>query len=374
MLKKKVLLLVILISLISLLSFSAMADCVYYFYAEECGDCVTLDAYFFGLEKKYPDLKIEKYEVYHNYQNFQLMQEYFVANEVDLDSRSIPVVFTKKGYFVGKSSITSFLDDKIKEEVLSCPSLEDKAVGIIGKGVEQNVLKTLTFLRVTGSAFENIFAPGILALVLIFSAILTLIKKRENLIKKGLLFIVGIYLAYFLFSLGLFTFLYNSQLHSFFYKGIGFLALLFGIGGINAFFGTWDWLIQNVSKDLRLYVEKVVSFLLSPLGIFLLGFLTSFFSFGSVSPTFFLMRDLFTGGFMRGFVLPLILYYLLILVSIFIGFVLLLNLIRMKLEGQAQEKKSSDKHEKIWNKHYSKQVNLFIRLVVLVLGLILLFL
>ena len=78
-------------------------------------------------------------------------------------------MFTSKSYFVGTESITSFLEESIKEnEDASCPNLAgNKAVGIIGKAAPFNVLETLTFSVVTGEAIKNMFQPGILALVLI---------------------------------------------------------------------------------------------------------------------------------------------------------------------------------------------------------------
>ena len=53
------------------------SDCVYYFFGKECKDCNAVDTAVYSLEHKYEHLQIEKYEVYHNFQNFELLQQYY---------------------------------------------------------------------------------------------------------------------------------------------------------------------------------------------------------------------------------------------------------------------------------------------------------
>src|SRR3989344_5271496 len=44
--------------------------CVYYFYGKDCEDCIEAGASLLALEAKYPNLKIEKFEVYRNHDNY----------------------------------------------------------------------------------------------------------------------------------------------------------------------------------------------------------------------------------------------------------------------------------------------------------------
>jgi len=372
--------LVLLLLVLSILfSFSAVAvedDCIHYFYGEECSDCALLKGYFIDLVEKYPDLEIKNFEVYHNYKNFKTLQNYFNSYNVDRNSQQIPAVFTGEGYFIGKKSIKSFLEDRIlNSKNPSCPSLEeDFAIGLIGEGEPHNIIDRLTFFVVTGKALQNIFAPGIIALVLLLLIFISLIEDRESMFKKGILYITGVYVGYLLFGIGFGSIFYNSSLLYFFYKSIGLVAIIFGLVGIKTFFGTWEWLLKSIPTDLRKYIENTIRILLSSPGIFAIGFITSLFTVASISDTFFLMRDLFIGGFMRSSILPLIIYYNLILISIFVAVLLLFNFLRRKLTKHVKEKKnSSDKKEKIWDKHYSKVLNLLVRLFILVIGLILLF-
>ncbi|MEK6899950.1 MAG: hypothetical protein AABX05_02385, partial [Nanoarchaeota archaeon] len=181
------------------------SDCVYYFFGKECKDCTAVDTAVYSLEHKYEHLQIEKYEVYHNFQNFELLQQYYDAYGIEKNSRSIPVVFMKNTYLIGSKAITSLLEESIKDnDDPNCPPLTaaQGTVGISGQGESPNILSTLTFSLITGDALSNMFAPGVLALLLIFLAILPITKTKEDLIKVSVYFMAGIYIAYVLFGLG----------------------------------------------------------------------------------------------------------------------------------------------------------------------------
>jgi len=375
MFTKKILSL-LLLSII-LVSMSAAADssendCIYYFYSQDCLDCQSMEKYFSSLEDNYPSLNIQKFEVYHNYKNYLSLQDYFKSYNVKDDSRYIPVVFIGNSYFVGKESITSFLEERVKDNSGSeCPSAAVKeAVGIIGLGEPSNVLRTLTFSRITADAVKNIFNPGIIALLLVMAALLS---GSRTVVKKGSLYILGVYSGYFLFALGLFTYLYNSQINFFFYKIIGLSAVILGLAGIRNFLGTWNDLLEKIPADLRKYWERTADFIHSSLGFYLSGLLLSLFTFASVSESFFLMRNIFTSGFMRGAVLPLVLYYLLVLILVFAAALAGFNSIKEKLNFKVEKRYSSDESKEKSKKHYNNLVNFAARIVVLVVGLILLF-
>ncbi|MBU0457506.1 MAG: hypothetical protein ABH824_06885 [Nanoarchaeota archaeon] len=363
------------VSVTKSISVTAEKDCIYYFYGQECDGCQPLDSYFIGLKKKFPELKIEIYEVYHNAENFALLQSLFNAYNVDKDRKFVPVVFTHNSYFIGAQSITSLLDDWIKDNKdLSCPSTEgNKAVGIVGKGSPYNVLNILNFFKVTGEAIRNVFTPGIIALSLLFLVVISILKERENLLKGGVAYIAGVYLAYLLFSMGLFTVLYQSEIYHLFYRGIGLIAVIFGLMGVNTFFG-WKKFLNNLPNDLHKLLKSIYNFIFSFFGVLVIGFLSGLLTFASVGETFILMRSLFVGGFRRWQVFPLLLYYILIIILIFVVLLLLFRWIKRLLEEHAKKMKdTSDNDRKKWEKHYLKVFYLSIRIIILILGLILLF-
>ncbi len=349
-------------------------DCIYYFHGQECADCASLESLLFGLERSYPHLQIEKYEVYHNFQNFELLQAYYDAYGIEKKSRSIPVVFMKGSYMVGSKSIMSLLEERIKDNLdPSCPSLspDGSAVGLLGEGESPNVLNTLTFSLVTGDALRTMFAPGMLAMVLLFLAVLSGTKTKEEIIKSSAFFIGGIFLAYLLFGLGMLSFFYDSQLYYLFYKFVGIAAVLFGLAGVQSFFTTWQLVMP---REVQVYVRQALAYVLSPLGVFGLGLVGGMFTLAGVGSSFYLLRDLFIGNFMRGIVFPLMLYYSAIAMLIFIGVAFLFNLLRAMLEHAVETQEgSSDLKRERWKKHYQQVLTFCVRGTILVVGLALVF-
>ncbi len=349
-------------------------DCVYYFFGKECTDCASLDPFLFGLERSYPHLQIEKYEVYHNFQNLELLQAYYDAYGIERKSRFIPVVFMKGSYMVGSKSVLSLLEERIKDNKNpSCPSLsvDEQAVGLLGVGESPNVLNTLTFSLVTGDALRSMFAPGILAMALIFLAILSATKVKEEIIRTSVFYIIGVFLSYLLFGLGMLSFFYDSQLHYFFYKFVGIAAVLFGLAGIPSFFTAWELVMPG---DLREYVNQALAYLLLPLGVFVIGLVGGMFTLAGVGSSFYILRDLFMGNFMRGIVLWKLLYYSGVVMLIFIGVAAVFNLLRSTLEHTVKTQEgSSDVKRASWKKHYEKVLAFCVRGTIFILGLVLVF-
>ncbi|MEK6863612.1 MAG: hypothetical protein AABW53_02850 [Nanoarchaeota archaeon] len=349
-------------------------DCIYYFYGQECEDCTAAEATVFGLEQSYPHLQMQRYEVYHNFQNFELLQQYYAAYGIEKKSRSIPAVFMKGNYLVGSKAITSLLEERVKDNSdPNCPSLspEQQAVGILGEGETPNILSTLNFSLITGDALRNMFAPGMVALMLLFLAILSATKSKEEIIKASTYYIAGIFIAYLLFGLGMFSSFYDSQLHYLFYKSVGIAAMLFGLAGVQSFFTTWELVMPH---DLRNYVKQVLAYVLSPAGILIIGLLGAIFTLAGVGSSFYLLRDLFAGDFMRSIVFPLMLYYSAAAMLIFIGVAVLFNLLSSLLKHAVEGKEgSSDMKRQRWKKHYEKVLSFCVRGTILVLGSVLVF-
>lgn len=377
--KRSIIFLILALILLSPLTLAAtedeqQTDCLLYFEGKDCEDCVQASAALLALQTKYPNLRIEKYEVYRNYNNFQMLQAYFDAYGIQKESRSIPVVFSQGSYLIGSNAIVSLVEERVKSnEDPACPDVSPgkAVVGIKGEGQPPNVLKTLTFSLVTGHALQNMFVPGMLALLLILLGILSVTKNKEEIMKQSALYLSGIVLAYLLFGLGLLSYFYDSQLHYFFYKIIGFAAMLFGLAGVQSFFTTWDLVMP---QPIQKYLKEALRYVLSPLGLVVLGFLGSLCTLAGVEPSFYLLRDLFIGNFMRGIVLPLMMYYIAVAMLIFVGLAVVFHLLRSLMEQAVKTQEgSSDARRERWRKHYQRVLKFSVRGTLLVLGLVLVF-
>lgn len=374
--KRGVLLLAILI-LCSSIALAVENDCVYYFYGDGCETCPEVNHFLDDLNKKHPNLTINEFEVYYNMDNLKELQRFFNAYSVPKEEQGLPVIFMTKSYFVGHESILNLLEARIKDNSDDlCPSLENvEVIGIIGQSSTKSVMDRLKFLTVSGSALASAFTPGALALFLVLLVLIVAIKNRDEMIKKGLLFILGVYIAYLLFGMGIFSWFGYSGIGTFISKVIGLLAALFALAMIKEFFVSWKVTFRKVKKETKAKFRKVKEVILSPYGVLLTGFILSILTFARLNKTYLLIRFLFMEGSTRFIAVPILLYFLILFV-LFMAVVLIL----VYLFKEHKHKKAKEKHPQherkaeLWHGHYLKIINFVIAAVMLVLGLVVIFL
>lgn len=364
--------------IITILSFSALAaekDCVYYFYGRGCQGCEATDDLMLELEDRYPKLLIERFDVYFSNDNYNLLLDYYYAYDISKSSQELPIVFISGTYLVGVDSITSLLEDSIlSNDDEECPSFGGLIpIGVVGPGEPKNVLDTLTFFNVTGAGISSSFSPAALVLIVILLLLLMGIKDDEEMVKKGLVFIVGIFLAYFFFFRGWFIFMASGGLGIVFLKTIGFLAILVSLSMMKHFFGTFQFLFKNTPENVIKKVEEVLKYVLSLPGILIVGFITGMFTFGLASRMFMMLRELYTNNIGKSVVLPMSLFYILLFVIPMIAIVVVMYLLRQKLHQKAKEKHQDERKIESLRKHNLKLFNLLLSLLILVLGIILIF-
>jgi len=350
-------------------------DCLYYFYGVDCELCPETEEYILRLEQKYSHLQIQRFEIYRNKENADMLENYFTVYNVPKQSQSIPVIFISKSYFVGPDTIKSLLEDRIIDnKEASCPSLQQKGViGVIGDGSPKDVLSTMTFASLTTSAFVDSFKPSAIALILVLLAGMFAIKNDDEMLKKGFLFILGIYTALILYGAGLFS--AYERAGYFFYKIVGLMAVIFGLLHIKGFFATWKVWVQAFSKKTKANFAKFMELLTSRPGVFIVGFLISFFVFYELGSPFLTLQALVLERSTRWISWPLLLYYLFLFVLHLITIVLIVYSIRLRLHHKARKKgKSSEEKIEMWIKHHRKLLNFVKSIAMLIIGLIILFL
>jgi len=353
----------------------AESDCLHYYYGEDCKDCLEVNAHLEQLQEKYPELKIEKFEVYLNSKNSANLEKLFAAHEVSKESQGLPVIFMPGNYFVGKKSTINLLEGRILDnENENCPSSEEEEViGITGEKEPADVLNTLTFATVTGSALKDSFKPGGIAILLIMLALIAVIKDEDIMLKRGGQLIAASYLAYLLHGFGLIGWFRDSQAYYLFYKIIGLIVLITGIIRIKIFLGTWQKLVKTFDENFKKNVKKFFSYYQSTTGVILIGFLSALFTFDRLSPIFNTLQNLLNVS--RWSALPLMLFYCFILLLPLIIIIAVLRLIREKQQEEVKEdgKEISDNKKKSLIKHHHKIFKFGVSAAMVVVGLVLLF-
>ncbi len=351
-------------------------DCLVYFYGINCAGCEKTQEYLQRLQIRYPQVRIQQYEVYHAKENYALLQRYFTSYGVPPASQGIPVIFMPESYFVGEDTIRSLIEDHIRENTLQrCPTVEPtSAVGVVGEKESPRVVDTLTFVTLTLSALRDSFGAGAIALILVLLAALFTIQSDSMMLRRGFLFIFGVYVAFFLYGFGQFTWFAGSKLSVVLYKAVGLVAVILGLLNIKGFFRTWDAWLETVSETWRVVGRRSLQVVTSSLGMFVLGFLGSFFAFGEMSVYFVSLRILLVDSETGTLVWPLLLYYTFIFVLHLAAVVLFIYFIRLKLHGLAKKKgEFSAKAFEMWEKHHRKLLNFGISAIMLMLGLLVLF-
>jgi len=248
-------------------------NCVYFFYGEGCPHCAKTEPEINKLEvqSQFPVI-VHRFEIYNNRSNVILLNKYFEAYNIPEKERGVPIVFLKDDYYSGDERILNTLyDDLSKRKGLKCPNIDSVFSNNTSKSEKIN---TLSIITVIGAAIVDSINPCAIAVLLILMSALLVSGNKKRALGAGIAFTFSIYIAYFLFGLGIFSALQISGLSYWFYKFIGIIAILIGIFNIKDFF--WyggAGFVMEIPRSWRPTLKKMLGSVTSPLGAFFMGFL-----------------------------------------------------------------------------------------------------
>lgn len=274
-------------------------DCLYYFYGENCPSCPETDQFIRGLQQRYPNLQLTRYEVFYDYAqdrartNQELLNDYFTAFGVDEENRGIPAVFLPRSYLVGEAAIRNYLEQQIVENSdMSCPSIGRRAVvGVVAEKSPTTLLETLTVPVVASSAIKDTLKKCSFALLILFLGLLYWSLKKKVLLRGGL-FIGGSLFIQFL--LGISVFYQLSRSFQIIYGLLALGAVIASLLIIVKFVSDWDVaasllapapMLQKVASGLRQLIT-------SPPGALILGALGTFLLLPCQGANYYLLSSL----------------------------------------------------------------------------------
>ncbi len=278
-----------------------VSSCVYYFYGDGCLHCANVASVLGDIEEKYPDLKVERFEIWYDRENAELFQEISTAFGVP-EPWGVPTVFIGEKYFAGDSPIIAGLEDEIlANSTAPCP---------LSDGNSSPGLGALSLATVIGAALVDSINPCAIAVLLILLSALLLTGERKRALRAGLAFISSIYIAYFLFGLGLFSAIQVSGISDLVYRFVGILAIGIGLLNIKDYF--WygaGGFVMEIPRRWRHTLKDLLYKATSPWAAFLIGFLVVLFELPCTGGPYFFVLGLLAKKLTLAAAVPYLLLY-----------------------------------------------------------------
>ena len=342
--------------------------CVYFFYGDGCQYCAKIEPMIDGLTSRSNfQVEIYKFEIYNNRSNLVLLNQLFDNYNITEKDRGIPVIFIGSHYIIGDKAISENLDSSLAENLnADCPSLTSCIVGANGTTSSTSSIEksgSLPLLTVIGAALVDSINPCAIAVLLILIGSLLATGNKKRAIKAGIAFTLSIYIAYFLFGLGLFSAIQISGLSYWFYKIIGVLAIIIGLANLKDFF--WyggGGFVMEIPRKWRPKLKDMLGKVTSPLGAFLIGFVVCLFELPCTGGPYFVILGLLANKMTMLASIPILLLY---------NFVFVLPLIVITLliySGFANVENTTK-----WKDKNLRVLHLVAGLIMLVLGILITF-
>jgi len=320
---------------------------VHFFYGHGCPHCVKVEPFLAEMEQKYP-LQLHKYDVYTNREYLSLFDEYCNRHSLPLERKGIPTVFVSDTYFVGDAPLfdgfeeaveKAFKEDACAELVSEVKETESPAQEVASAAT------SLSLVTITVAALVDAFSPCSIAILvfLVGSRVLTA-NRRQRALKVGLAFCLSVFIAYFLFGLGLFTVVQVSGFSGIFSLLVGLIAILAGMLYLkDVFWYGKGGFTMEVPRSLKPLLMKMLKGVTSPFGAFVMGFVVVCFELPCTGGPYLFILGQMANSSTRLQAVPLLLYYnfIFVLPLIVISLLLYSNLFSM---GKVRDWNNKNKH------------------------------
>lgn len=175
-----------------------------YFYISPCDECAAVKDFLANMPKTfmvdYNDRQLESALYIDSYnisepQNLELIKNYFKIYNVPDSKQKVPIIFLRDGYLSGKEEITNGLQTAIKGgRCMDITRLSGEAT-----------LKPYEWPAILLTGLVNGFNPCSISMLLFLIALL--LARKASVLKLGMLFIVGKFIAYMALGTLLFSML-----------------------------------------------------------------------------------------------------------------------------------------------------------------------
>lgn len=171
---------------------------IHFFYSSICSHCKEEKEFLAILQGKYPQLKINQYEVINTKENQEILKEFYEKYNIPTAERGyVPVTFTPNHHFVG-------FNKQIGQEIENClvecmeggtSSLEKIRIPILGEIDTSRV--SLPLLAIILGALDG-FNPCAMWVLLFLIALLANVRSKKKMYLIGGTFILASGIVYYL--------------------------------------------------------------------------------------------------------------------------------------------------------------------------------
>jgi len=192
---KKLFFIFILICLLGVISpvFAQEVD-IYFFYSDNCPHCAQENIFLEGIKEKYPEIKIERHEIYSE-GSWELLNSFYEKHKVSDSLKGlVPVIFSPTRYFIGFDSsiateIESCLENCMKpnggQAALDSTSFIDKTISIPFFGNVKINNFSYPVMAVVLGLLDGFNVCSLGSLILILSLVLAIKSRKKTLILGG---------------------------------------------------------------------------------------------------------------------------------------------------------------------------------------------
>lgn len=165
---------------------------------------------------------------------------------------------------------------------------------------------------VTSAALVDSINPCAIAVLLILLATLFMSGRKDKVLKTGLFFIIGLFSAYFLFGIGLFSTLRLFQYATYFHWAVGIFAILVGLFELKTAF----WPPKEAKKICiggicteDSFASRVIGKITTPITALLAGAIISFIELPCTGGPYFFTLGYLAQNCTWAKIIPILLYY-----------------------------------------------------------------
>ncbi len=268
--------------------FAQDTDKIYLFYGTGCPHCAQVDN-FFETNKLIEKYNVDKKEIYFNRENAILFNLIMDQLNIPQNDRGVPAVVIGKKILIGDTPIIEnfvieadkFLEDKKISNTTTTTLERNPALTTTTKLSVQNTdtkdSNRLTFLAVILGALVDSINPCEFAVLIILMTTILSSGNSKNALKAGLAFSLSIFISYFLMGLGFYKALDFGGISGWFFKFIGWLAIILGILNLKDYLWYGKGFLMEVPLSWRPKLKSIISSVTNPRGAFMIGFLVSLF-------------------------------------------------------------------------------------------------